>query len=163
MIRWEERSPDVAALLNPAFISVLIAECCRAYSKECDRRFPFSLAFVAIPICLHPSSRNTFPKNISGKFQLWAEKNAVVRVDFHRRAAGIAASVREALHFGALHNLLKFEEDGCISALKSTDILVATYKETPLHEIMNSIKFFGRWMSRIEDPSIVFLCMGVKP
>ena len=59
---WRERWTVVEANhFNPAYCGVLIYEFVRSYQKAKDSAAPFALVFCALPIALHPATRDRLP------------------------------------------------------------------------------------------------------
>ncbi len=67
MDRWEDRPTEVANLLNPAFTGALLRRSLEAYSTEIRSGMPFGLAFLVLPMSLHPGTARRFPPGSSGR------------------------------------------------------------------------------------------------
>jgi len=61
MIPWEHRPIEVANLFNPAFCGEVIRRCGAGYSAKLQTGMPYALAFLVLPIVLHPATRWSEP------------------------------------------------------------------------------------------------------
>lgn len=68
MTKWAERSPDVAALLNPAFCGVLIQQAVSGFCSQRPVGMPFELAALVLPLVLHRESEEKLPSSIRSPF-----------------------------------------------------------------------------------------------
>ena len=58
---WNERPLEHARLLNPAFLGTLLWNCAKAYSSTANVNQPFAVSFLAVPVVLHKSTRESRP------------------------------------------------------------------------------------------------------
>ena len=62
MRAWAGRSPEAAALLNPALLAVVCAAAASQYERESDEAMPWPLAFLVAPLVLHRGTREALPE-----------------------------------------------------------------------------------------------------
>lgn len=105
---WNERSPEVAALFNPAFTSALIYTALLEFKKNDSCEAPYAFPFVLLPIVLHPKTRKKLPRSSRTAFSVWItnEDNAGIKVEFAERAKQLTPYVKEALLFSLQNNRL---------------------------------------------------------
>ena len=58
---WISRVVEEANLFNPAFCATLMAKTVDEYQKKAQHHFPFSLAFLVLPVVLHRATRESLP------------------------------------------------------------------------------------------------------
>ena len=98
---WGDRwAPEEANHFNPAYCGVLIYEFIRAYARARKVPASYALVFCALPIVLHPATRNRLPRPTVTRLLPWLEENRDVRVGFADRARNLRPYVREALRYG---------------------------------------------------------------
>ena len=87
MRSWSNRlALEEANHFNPAYCGALTYEFVRAYQNAKKVPVPFALVFCALPIALHPATRNRLPMRITTKLFPWLEGNADALVGFSDRA-----------------------------------------------------------------------------
>src|ERR1700681_3010467 len=100
MLPWNERPTEVANLLNPAFVGVLLRKAIDGYTEEVQSGMPFELLFLVPPFCLHPATAERLPRSPSvTPLHVWLqrEENRDVLLAFADRASAVVPFVREAL------------------------------------------------------------------
>ena len=167
MIAWQKRSPEVANLLNPAFLSVVIQQCIKAYSVESKGNAPYVLPFLVSPIVLHKRTRDALPGQISTPFTTWITQleGSHTKIGYSERASSVVPYVKEALAFAFANNIIITEDDGSLRVNKQ--IRVPTrLNDTLTEEVFICYKkasFSGRWFARAGKIETVMALLGVKP
>ena len=161
---WEERSPEVAALFNPAFTSVLIYTALLEFKNNGHCEAPYALPFVLLPIVLHPQTRKKLPRSSRTAFSAWItkEENAVIKVGFAGRAKNMAPYVKDALLFSLKNNRLSIQSDGMIEILSNTKLSVPN-STAEVCDCVRAAKLCGKWFSRIGDLKTAMALLGVQP
>jgi Family of unknown function (DUF6521) len=98
MRRWEDRPQEVAHLLNPAFCGQVIYECALSYAAQSERGMPYALAFLVLPIVLHPGTQQTMNSR-TRHFLVWVNSNQHIKVGLAERARALISYSREAITF----------------------------------------------------------------
>lgn len=160
MTVWAERPPIVAAMLNPALISALLAAASEGYRKESDHALPWPLSFIVAPLVLHRGTRQELPASTRTHLATWTSRNPVLRAGFPLRAQGLVEPVREALRFGIGHGVLTVVADGLQGRTRRPRGF-----QTPdeLADILRKAGFVGRWLAKIDSTATVFAVLGVAP
>ena len=101
---WSERPFEISNLLNPAFAGVLLRKSVEGYSAQARDGMPVELAFLVMPLCLHPGTVRRLPaRAASTPLHAWLqrEENRDVLIKFDERVRSLAPFTREALIFAA--------------------------------------------------------------
>ena len=86
MLVWHERSPEEAHHFNPAYCGALVYEFVRSYTNAKEHPPLFPLVFCAMPIALHPDTRDRLPSRTIPGLYPWIENNPEALVGFADRA-----------------------------------------------------------------------------
>ena len=97
MLPWEDRPREEANLFNPAFCGALIFEFVKQYQSAKGKTVPFILPFVALPIALHPKTRNALPASIRTSLYSWIEEHTETLVGLGERARNLVPYMQESL------------------------------------------------------------------
>jgi len=160
-----ERPQEEACLFNPAFLGLELWFIAAGYSEQTGKGIPFELAFVALPLSLHRSTREALPHSIRTSLAAWLEDNTDLRVGFPDRARGLAPFVREAILFGSAHGLLAVAERGRLLALPMQRPL-KHYLSEATEEVRNCLlraEFVGRWFGVSGTSTTIMSLWGVTP
>lgn len=165
MRAWENRPAEIASLLNPAFCSLILAECVSGYTKESKSGFPVSLCFAALPMVLHKPTRGALPGSVSTKLHSWIHKNRTLQIGFHKRAKDLVPHTWEAIAFGMSAGLFTVSSGGeleCEGERKKRKLPAWSADSEPV-DCAKASHFVGRWLARIGDESTVFAMLGIMP
>lgn len=61
--KWEDRSEEIAYLLNPAFCGVVLCQFIKTYQQKKESFVPVALLYIVLPLILFPETRSS----ISGR------------------------------------------------------------------------------------------------
>ncbi len=161
MRAWAGRSPESAALLNPALLAVVCAAAASQYERESDEAMPWPLAFLVAPLVLHRGTREALPRNTRTHLSTWITNHPVIRAGFPQRALSLTELVREGLRFGMSHSALSVTADGRMHAVLSSS--ARPIKDGDAAEIVRSAGFVGKWFTRADQPATLFALLGVAP
>ena len=81
MKAWEDRPPEVASLLNPAFCGQVIYRCVEGFTETENAPMPYPLAFLVLPLVLHPPTRASVNAN-TRHFQVWLNAHQPIKIVF---------------------------------------------------------------------------------
>jgi ABC-three component (ABC-3C) system Middle Component 3 len=157
---WAQRPVEERVLLNPAFLALLLRRTVAGYAEESGTDFPLPLAFIALPITIHRSTREELPVQIRTSLPIWLQEHQFLREGFAARARAVAPAVWEALDVGLSHDLLRRSGDGLRTAVEPARSQRATSETEAL---MKSAYFVGRWLARAGDVPTTYLLWGVRP
>lgn len=161
MSDWKSRPPEIASLLNPAFIAVLIRDLAAEYPKTANKPLPIEIPFLCLPLTLHSLTRSSLPKSTGKRIEPWWEENGQLRIGFIERVHGLAQPAREGLILGGQAGFFSFSK-GCI--IKGSRKLNRAYWQPTqeMKEIQKAVRFVGRWFGPHSSVE-VFSIFGVRP
>jgi Family of unknown function (DUF6521) len=158
---WAGRSPETAALLNPALLAVICGAAASQYERESDEAMPWPLAFLVAPLVLHRGTREALPRSARTHLSTWITNNPVIRAGFPQRAQSLTGLVREGLRFGMTYGALSVTADGGMRGILPTSARPIDGGDAA--DIMRSAGFVGKWFTRADQPATLFALLGVAP
>ena len=162
---WLERAPDEAALLNPAFLAVVLNRAAAGHYRETGEALPFALAFLVPPVVLVRPIREALPRQIRTSMAAWLQAHPRHRLRFAARATGFVPYVREGVLYGAACGGLEIAEGGALSALALASGSARRIREATEEygDIMKKAEFVGRWFGKAGTTDTVMALWGVRP
>lgn len=158
---WSRRPADVANLFNPAFLAALINRVAVGYSASISRGLPFSLAFVAIPLILHPPATDALPRTARANFHGWLLENPQALIGFAERAQAMAPLVREAISYGLNNSVLTLDE------LRLAPSLEKQFKKWERSDYNRKFsrdsQLLGKLLGQVSDVATIFALFGIRP
>jgi Family of unknown function (DUF6521) len=156
------KSPEIAALFNPALISLLLVRSARAYQNEAGESLPMVYAPIIATIALHPEARSTLSMNITTKFATWIDRSSSLQSLLRDKILDMAPTVNEGILFALLYDVLRLREGGLVpgdtrlaNAIRADTDDVATAQRVAA--------YLGRWLPRAGSPATVCAMLGVAP
>jgi hypothetical protein len=162
---WEDRPPEVASLLNPAFCGLLCYMAVVDYRAQQPDGMPFSVSFLLLPFLLHEPTRQTLPRQISSPLLSWVAANPEVRVGMSERIRESADLTREALTFMIAGETITIATGGVLLPGRRSPRMTAT-RNTPNLDIRERVQHaatLGRLLARSGTPATVFATLGLTP
>lgn len=164
MKKWTDRSPEVAALLNPAFCGLLISVGLNEYLKNIEEGAPYAFPFIMLPLILHQPTRLLFPRTSRIAFSTWVTNvdTAKVKIGFAERAKNMVPYVKEALIFSLQNKNIQVTDSGLLRA----PFLVHQFFSNTTPEVKDCIrvsKIFGKWFSMVGDFKTAMALLGIRP
>lgn len=166
MEAWARRAVEEANLFNPAFCAMLIAKACKDYLKRGQEPLSFSLAFLILPIVLHPRTRAALPYSTVTSLLSWAQEHRADLTEFGMHSRSLLPYTREAIMFGVAGRVLAIDESGRIQV--GDRYTAPTPKRTELftdevRDCLDRAGFVGRWFADAGTPSTIYSAFGVAP
>lgn len=158
---WESRNPSIAAMLNPALISVSLAAAAIGHGKYHGEPMPWEYSFLIAPMVLHRATRTSVPGRIDTYLPNWVSNNPLIHAGLAPRARAMAPYVREGFRFGLSNNVLLLRSDGTFNGALHGKLPQRGTGE--LREIIKTSRFLGRWFSNVGTPATVFAVLGMTP
>jgi hypothetical protein len=156
------KSPEVAALFNPAFIALLLVRSARTYHREAEESLPLIYAPIITTISLYPEARSTLSMNVTTKFAAWIDRSAHMQPSLSAKIVDMVPIVNEAILFALLHNVLLLREGGL--APGGTKLANTIRGDTEDAEFAQRVAaYLGRWLPRAGSPATVCAMLGVAP
>ena len=163
---WHERrASGYANHFNPAYCGILVYEFVRSYEKESKSPAPIALVFCALPIALHPATRECLPRSTATRLLPWLENYRGVRVGFSDRARNLCPYIREALHYAAARQAISFGRGGVIIAgpkQASFTPVVLNEATTDIRGTVKAIRFIARWFAAAGDTPTILAAWGIR-
>lgn len=163
---WAERwATEEANNFNPAYCGTLIYEFARSYQKAKRRPAPFALIFCALPIALHPGTRDRLPATTASGMFPWLEQNRDLRVGFGLRARNLAPYVKEGLRYAIARKAVQLEEGGVIEiGPKRASFTARALDETTMdvRNTVQSVRMVARWFADAGDAASILAGWGIR-
>lgn len=170
MTAWQDRTIEQRNLLNPAFCAVAVWHLARGYATEAttlgagQQALPFELAFVGTSLVLRGQTREQLPRKITSSLATWIHDHPLERSAVAKGVVVLRQTVREALLFGAQHQLLVLDGRR-IAAGESQANKIKSYlsaSSTEVRDCMRQATFVGRWLCKAGAPPTVLALLGVQ-
>lgn len=159
---WSRRPPDVAYLFNPAFCTALLNRIASGYQGDTERGLPYPLAFVALPLILHPTSADLLPSTSRSKFHGWLQENPQVIFGFSDRARAMAPIVREAVSFGLRYDIYQLGAQHALVPVASQKL--KQWEKLPYNTVPSKrAETLGKLLAQVKDVPTIFALFGVRP
>lgn len=164
MKEWANRPPEIAALLNPAFCGFLMSSGLDEYAKTVNDGAPYAFPFVMLPLILHKSTRQMFPRSSRTAFSAWITNadTAIAKVGFAERAKNLAPYVKEALVFAMQNNSVYVTESGRLKTLTPVPKSFPNATQE-FNECVRAAVMCGKWFSMVGDFKTAMALLGVRP
>ena len=163
---WGDRwAPEEANHFNPAYCGVLIYEFVRAYERARKVPASFALVFCALPIALHPATRNRLPSSTVTGLLPWLEENRDVRVGFADRARNLSPYVREALRYASVRHAICIGDGGVVTTgSKRASFTQSALDDTTtdVRETVDAIRKIARWFAAAGDTPTILAAWGIR-
>lgn len=158
---WEGRSPVVASMLNPALIATVVTAAAEEFERVGERRMPWELVFIVVPLVLHRDTRQALPSRTTSHLPNWIAKNPTLHAGFPERAQEMVPHVQEGLRFALREDAVTLNEDGLLTGAFPRKSRPAAIGD--IAEIVRVAGFLGRWFSKVDRTSTVYSYFGVTP
>jgi hypothetical protein len=163
-LTWRDRPPEEAALLNPAFCGELVARATSNYEKVRAADFPLPLAFLILPLVLHPPTLAALPGKANTTFATWSADHEALLAEVPERILRLRPITREALLFLAQHGALRVDANGLRTGETPMKLPTKAFTSTPaVDEIRRAAGLLGRWFANQGAPVQILQTMGVMP
>lgn len=161
--RWSSRPPDVANLFNPAFCALLLSRLSLGYHSKAAAGLPYALAFLAMPILLHPASVSQLPNTSRTNLHGWLLSNSSVTIGFPERAAALVPVVREALAFGMTYKILVLDVHGNIAPSATSKNMRKWDQDDYNSTYAKNAQLLGKLLAQVTDVATIFALFGIRP
>jgi hypothetical protein len=163
---WSNRATEEANLFNPAFCATILSKAVDEFAKKTGHPFPFALAFLVLPVVLHPGTREALPHSTITSLLPWVQDNKEQLVEFAVRVRHLREITREAMLFAAQHETLAFTQRGDITI--GDKRRSPTDRRTPLftseaRDCLDRAGFIGRWFAVAGTTATIYAAWGVAP
>lgn len=165
MMVWADRSHEERALLNPGFCANLLWHAAREHAVEGNAALSFEESFLVLPFVLHRETRETLPRSSRTSLAVWLDNNPLARGRVVGRARLLVPFTKEALTFGGVHGLIRFD-GGRLRADPGWQQVVNRTIKASSNEVRgcaNRAAFIGKWFAQTGSAATVLALIGVRP
>lgn len=164
MKAWLERSPDIAALFNPAFCGTLLYSAVGAHVGEREVPLPFSLSFIVLPLVLHEPTAEQLPASIRTPMHTWIADHPEIRIGLADRVRGFAPLVRESLMFLLSRGAIRVVDRSILSVSGTVRLTaVGAIGSNELTAAIRRARLVGRLIAYAGRPAAIFASLGLRP
>jgi hypothetical protein len=164
LIPWKKRAREEAHLFNPAFCGALAFEFLKAYTTAKDEGAAYPLVFCALPMALHPATREALPGTTVNSLYTWIEDNPATLIGYPDRARLLVPFVQEGLRFAIARDAIALDETGSVRPGSKA----ASFTPTALQQLTQETKScvsasqkIGRWFAKAGAASTILSALQV--
>lgn len=162
MREWNERSKEVAYLLNPAFCGRIIYNTVKTYGETIHRAFPFPLTYLILPLVLQKNSRELI--NSRTQMLIWTQRYPETLIDFPKRARELVPITNEAIELLLQAGLLQLTNNGELEVVQTIKALSKTkYTNDEIKDCISKSEHIAKWFATAGKAETIYICLGVKP
>lgn len=160
---WDMRPVEVANLLNPAFVAILLRYAGLGYQSVVLTGMPFALTFLVLPLVLHKPTRDALPKSTRTKLHSWLVSEPQIQIGYYERTIQMVPFVREGMIFGLSSELFSLTENGCIQVPQSKLKNAPKWANNSEPAVCRSkAEFVGKWFAQVGNTSTIYSILGVQ-
>ena len=163
--QWTDRPPEEANHFNPAYCGALAYEFVRAYEAAKTRPASFALVFCALPIALHPATRDRLPASIVTGLFPWLEQNPDVRTGFAGRARSLTPYIREGIGYAVGRQAISFGSGGTVRVGAKRASFTPTVLDNTTIEVRETVtatRKVARWFAAAGDTATILAAWGIR-
>jgi hypothetical protein len=155
------RPAERDALLNPAFIALILAHAARGHHKRTGRPMAMSLCFLVAPIVLHAPTRAALPRKVTARFGGWLDTHPLLRAGMAGRARAVEPAVRAGLREGLRGGVLTLFGSDVAGKLPRRQAGLTFSDE--VDDILKRAEFIGGWLGLAGSPAAIYAMWRVTP
>lgn len=161
---WEHRSPEEAALLNPAFVALVLHHSVQGYARETGNGMPFPLLFLVPPVALVDSTRRSLPNRRDSSLAAWIQDHPDARLRFADVVTSMVPIVRESLVYAASRGVLSLDgEVVSASRLPRGSRSKISANTQDVQAVLKKALFVGKWYAHAGTVETIMSLWGVRP
>jgi len=159
---WGARTKEVAYLLNPAFCARLIYSAVNAYNAEAQRKMPFPLVYLILPLLLHKRTREKI--NSRTQMLIWIQSNESLLVNFAERAKQLVQITNEAIELLLQSKLLTMDGTAELEVSRTQKALSETkLADDEVKACIAKSKHIAKWFVKAGKVETIYIGLGVRP
>jgi hypothetical protein len=151
------------ALLNPAFVALVLHQATMGFTKTAGWAMPFPHAFIVTPLVLYSSVRTLLPSRIDSSLPVWLQKHPRVALRFPEIAAATVGVTRSGVLLGLRHNVVRIEGDGLEAFVLNYNVKTGAILSSEASEILSRAYYVGRWLAVSGSTETIMALFGVRP
>ena len=155
---------EVKRLLNPGFLSLVIAFAAEGFEDESEAGLPFLLALAVPPLLLHRETREKLPKVVTSKMSEWTKKHPHAAAQMPAHLQEFVSLTKRALVFGSNIGTISIEADGSVVSCRqmtATAAVKSAKTSVEIPEIIKKAYFTGRWLAHAGTVATIYSILGV--
>jgi len=164
LMPWKQRAREEAYLFNPAFCGALAFEFLKSYTAAKDEGAAYPLVFCALPMALHPATREALPGTTINSLYTWIEDNPAALIGYSERARLLVPFLQEGLRFAMAREVIALDESGSLMPGSKA----ASFTPTVIQQLTEETKAcvgasrqIGRWFAKAGAPSTILSALQV--
>lgn len=155
------RPSEREALLNPAFVALLLAHAASGHERRTGLGMPMALCFLVAPIVLHGPTRNALPRKVTTKPGPWLDAHPLLRAGFAARARSAVPAIRAGLREGVRAGVLELSGERIAGRPPRRQRGIVLSGE--VDEILKRADFTGGWLGLAGPTTGTFAMWRVRP
>lgn len=163
---WHDRPREEAYAFNPAFLSSLMCDFVREFTKAKHESCPVTLVFLAPALSLHRQTRTRFPSRTVTSLYEWLQNNEDVLVDLPRRNHALSSLLRDGLKFAMHQKVIEFSDGHRLVIGPKRGHFTPSFLVTvssDMNEIVTATRFLAKWFAKSGSEASVLSVWGVRP
>ncbi len=162
MRSWEQRSTEVAYLLNPSFCGRIIYQSIKVYSEQSNRPMPFPLVYLILPLVLHKKTRERI--NSVTQMQVWIQRNPDVLIGFAERANSMVKVTNEGVEILLQSGVINLTDNAELEQCKLKKSLnPSKYTNDEIKQCITKSSNVARWFAKAGTVETIYTSWGVRP
>ena len=154
MRSWEDRSKEIAFLLNPAYCGKILYATIQRYnevSKNGD--FPFALIYLILPLMLYPQVPDKI--NAKTRFSKFVNENPELFINFAERAKNLITITNETIEFLMSGQAIVLNDNATLKCFEHIKL--------PDEELIKKSSALGTMFATAGSINLIYLMLGVRP
>lgn len=161
---WPDRPQELANLLNPAFIGMMLYRSIAGFQEESKTAMPLELAVLVPPLILHSATRGRLPRNTRTSLATWVQDNRDLLIEFAHRTSSLMPYTRESLFFLLSRDAIALSGIGFTATPKAlTGVTPYQKKSDEIKQCYLKSHFAGRWLALAGNTSTIYALLGITP
>lgn len=162
MRSWEQRSTEVAYLLNPSFCGRIIYQSIKVYSEQSNRPMPFPLVYLILPLVLHKKTRERI--NSVTQMQVWIQRNPDVLIGFAERANSMVKVTNEGVEILLQSGVINLTDNAELEQCKlKKSLSPSKYTSDEIKQCITKSSNVARWFAKAGTVETIYTSWGVRP
>jgi hypothetical protein len=161
---WAERSPEIAALFNPAFCGVLLYSAINGFSGSKRHGMQYELSFLILPFVLHGPTRESMPKTIATPFHTWVNGTSILRIGLAERVRAATPLTRESIMFMMSRQCISLQGERLFVGPKKPKL--SSKKIAKVDDVRHAVQAattLGRLLAGAGTPATIYASVGIAP
>ena len=149
MDKWQLRPDVLKNLLNPAYMSIIIASIARGYRDECHNNIDFALLQIATTLFFNRAVRDRLPRNKTNSMPGWIQENIGYLIGIYDKSNEILQYIKEGILWGHAHEVITISLDSEVIMHPDANerFFKSIRKNNGLTKPVRSAEKLGKWFA----------------